>query len=37
MIEVVLAAYDLGESTRIDGGPKLLILRFVRKAIKMVL
>ena len=37
MMDVILDAYDLEESIRIDGGPRLLMLPFVRKAIEMML
>ena len=37
MMDVVLLAYDLEESIRIEGGPRLVILPFVRKAIEMML
>ena len=37
MTNVVLAAYNLEESIRIEGGPRLVMLPFVKKAIKMLL
>ena len=37
MMDVVLAAYDLEESIRIEGGRRLVILPFVRKSIDMML
>ena len=37
MMDVVLAAYDLEESIRIEGGLRLVMLPFVKKAIKMLL
>ena len=37
MMDLVLVAYDLEESIRIDGGLRLVTLPFVGKAIKMML
>ena len=37
MMDVDLAAYDMEEPIIIEGGPKLIILPFVRKGIKMML
>ena len=37
MTNVVLAAYNLEESIRIEGGLRLVMLPFVKKAIKMLL
>ena len=37
MMDVVLAAYDLEESIRIEGGLRLVMLPFVKKAIEMLL
>ena len=37
MEDAILAAYDLEESIRIQGGPRLVMLPLVRKAIEMML
>ena len=37
MMDVVLVAYDLEESIRIEGGLRLVMLPFVKKAIEMLL
>ena len=37
MMDVVLATYDLEESIRIEGGLRLVMLPFVKKAIEMLL
>ena len=36
-MDVVLLAYNLEESIRMEGGPRLVILPFVRKTIEMLL
>ena len=36
-MDVVLVAYDLEETDRIEVGPRLIILPFLRKAIEMML
>ena len=37
MEDVILVAYDLEKSIRIEGGSRLMMLPLVRKAIKMML
>ena len=37
MMDAVLDAYDLEESIRREGGPRLIMLPFIRKAIEMML
>ena len=37
MEDAILVAYDLEKSIRIEGGPRLMMLPLVRKAIKMML
>ena len=36
MMDAVLDAYDLEESIRREGGPRLIMLPFIRKAIEMM-
>ena len=36
MMDVILDAHDLEESIRIEGGPRLMMLPFVRKSIEMM-